>query len=387
MNKDVTDFIDYIKSKDGIGTKSTLIEESQNRFKLTKDRSVYYSEHFSVRFSYSSSTSNSFSNTVISLSNLQKYDDLPFIVCLVTPNKNILYLANTTFIQKISHSSQELRVDNIRGSINGSDIVKVFNGLSNSPENFEKLFNIHIELGFSGNLVRLVEATNNISPSGASFNVSLVAKVLINSAPERAINFVESKDYTQLKFELDTKVSKFHNEILIAEFIPNFNIRGRIIEYLIAGKDESLRDHLVEVLRNGKTQIPSFRTQNTLGDYTRIFDNYHTETDVKTKIMVLSSNPKAYNIDKLLEFLSQDKSVFMFYFVGLEPNKIINQVLISMFQTDLLQSTILLKHWSGRNSRGVTQFEGETIHRLIISPNNQINKEESNYFLNTLIEL
>ena len=387
MNKDITDFIDYIKSKDGIGTKSTLIEESQNRFKLTKDRSVYYSEHFSVRFSYSSSTSNSFSNTVISLSNLQKYDDLPFIVCLVTPNKNILYLANTTFIQKISHSSQELRVDNIRGSINGSDIVKVFNGLSNSPENFEKLFNIHIELGFSGNLVRLVEATNNISPSGASFNVSLVAKVLINSAPERAINFVESKDYTQLKFELDTKVSKFHNEILIAEFIPNFNIRGRIIEYLIAGKDESLRDHLVEVLRNGKTQIPSFRTQNTLGDYTRIFDNYHTETDVKTKIMVLSSNPKAYNIDKLLEFLSQDKSVFMFYFVGLEPNKIINQVLISMFQTDLLQSTILLKHWSGRNSRGVTQFEGETIHRLIISPNNQINKEESNYFLNTLIEL
>ena len=385
MNKNIFEFIDYIQSKNGAQNKSALIVDVQNKFNLTKDRSIYYSEHFAVRFSYSSSTS--FSNTVISLSNLQKYDDQPFIVCLVTPLKNILYLANTTFIQKISHSSQELRVDNIRGSINGSDIVKYFDGISNSPENFEKLFNIHTELGFNGNLVRLVEATNNISPSGTKFNVSSAAKSVIISAPERAINFVESKDYTQLKFELDTKVSKFHNEILIAEFIPNFNIRGRIIEYLIAGKDESLRDHLVEVLRNGKTQIPSFRTQNTLGDYTRIFDNYHTETDVKTKIMVLSSNPKAYNIDKLLEFLSQDKSVFMFYFIGLEPNKIINQVLISMFQTDLLQSTILLKHWSGRNSRGVTQFEGETIHRLIISPNNQINKEESNYFLNTLIEL
>jgi hypothetical protein len=103
--------------------------------------------------------------------------------------------------------------------------------------------------------------------------------------------------------------------------------------------------------------------------------------------MILSSNPKGYNIDKLLEFLAQDKSVFMFYFIGIEPNKVINQVLISMFQKDLLMSTILLKHWSGRNSRGVTQFEGETIHRLILSPSNTINKEESNQFLNTLIRL
>jgi hypothetical protein len=55
-----------------------------------------------------------------------------------------------------------------------------------------------------------------------------------------------------------------------------------------------------------------------LGDYTREFKKYMTETDVKTKIMILNSNPKAYNIDKMLEFLSTDKSIFMFYFVGLD---------------------------------------------------------------------
>ena len=170
MNKPVSSFIDFVKSKDGIGNKSRLISEVQNKFNFTKDRSVYCSECFSVRFSFSSSTS--FSNTVLSLSNLQKYDDLPFIVCLVTPNKNTLYLANTTFLQKISHSSQELRTDNIRGSLNGSDIVKEFNGLSNSPENFDKLFSIHAELGFNGNLTRLVEATNNISPSAKKFEIS-----------------------------------------------------------------------------------------------------------------------------------------------------------------------------------------------------------------------
>lgn len=385
MNKAVFDFIEFIRSRDGIANKSRLISEVQKKFGLTKDRSVYYSEYFSVRFSFSSSTS--FSNTVISLSNLQKYDDSPFIVCLVTPGKNILYLANTTFLQKISHSSQELRTDNIRGSLNGSDIAKEFNGIGNSPENFEKLFNIHAELGFDGNLTRLVEATTNISPSGEKFGISAKQKNIIMNSIDRAIEFVKSKEYLELKSELDAKVQQYKTEILIAGFIENVNIRGRIIEYLIVGEDDKLRSELIEALHRSGQKIPGFRTKNTLGDYTRIFAKYHTTTDVKTKIMVLSSNPKGYNIDKLLEFLSSDQSVFMFYFIGLEPNKIINQILISMFQVDLLRSTILLKHWAGRHSRGVTQFEGATIHKLILSPNNNIDNKESRIFLNTLIEL
>ncbi len=385
MHKDIVLFINFIKSKDGVANKANLISEVQKKFKLTKDRSVYYSKYFSVRFSYSSSLS--FSNTVISLSNLQKYDDLPFIVCLITPSKNILYLANTTFLQKISHSSQLLRIDNIRGSINGSDIAKKFGDLTNSPENFEKLFSIHAELGFEGNLARLVEATTNISPSGKKFEISPSSKKVIKNAPERAADFVESKEYSQLKTDLNAKVEKYKTEILIAGFIENVNIRGRIIEYLIAGEDEKLRESLVKALHDSSNIIPGFRTKNGLADYIRTFDRYDTATDVKTKIMVLSSNPKGYNIDKLLEFLATDKSVFMFYFIGIEPNKIVNKVLVSMFQTDLLKSTILLKHWSGRNSRGVTQFEGETIGRLILSPNNKIDKSASNKFLNTLIEL
>ena len=318
---------------------------------------------------------------------MQKYDDQPFLVCLVTPHRNILYLANSTFLHKVSHSSQQLRIDNIRGSINGSDIAKEFNGLSNSPENFEKLFSIHAELGFSDNLARLVEATNNISPSGIKFVIPSDVKPTIETAPERAIEFVSSNEYVQLKAELDAKVNQYKNEILIAGFIENVNIRGRIIEYLIAGEDEALRKSLVEALHASNKIIPSFRTQNNLADYTRIFEKYNTATDVKTKIMVLHSNPKAYNIDKVIEFLSKEKSVFMFYFIGLEPNKIVNQILISMFQTDLLKSTILLKHWSGRNSRGVTQFEGTTLNKLLQMPNNDIQIGASKAFLNTLINL
>lgn len=305
----------------------------------------------------------------------------------MTPTKNIFYLANTTFLQKISHSSQQLRINNIRGSINGSDIVKKFGDLDNAPENFEKLFSIHADLGFEGNLERLVESTTNISPSGEKFKITKEAEATIKAAPQRAVHFVESKEYNKLKVELDVKVEKYKNEILIASFIENVNIRGRIIEYLIAGEDEKLRQSLINALRDNSNKIPVFRTKNELADYVRIFDNYNTATDVKTKIMVLSSNPKGYNIDKLLKFLAKSKSVFMFYFIGIEPNKIVNKILISIFQVDLLQSTILLKHWAGRNSRGVTQFEGKTIHKLILGPNNKINIDKSNKFLMTLIEL
>jgi hypothetical protein len=385
INDDVFSLIEFIKEKDGVGNKSVLIDEVQKKFGFTKDRSVYYSEHLAIR--YSSSQSLSFSNTVLSLSNLQKYDELPFLVCLVTPEKNLVYLANTTFLQKISHSSQELRVDNIRGSFNGSDIVKEFNGLTNSPDNFQKLFSIHEEIGFSGNLARLVEATTGISPSGKKYELTEDEKIAIQTAPARAAEFVVSDEYSELKSDLDQKVEKYKTEILIAGFIENVNIRGRIIEYLIAGEDDELRANLVKELHNSDKRISRFGTKNDLGDYTKIFDQYHTATDVKTKIMVLKSNPKAYNIDKMLEFLSKEKSVFMFYFIGLEPNKIVAQTLISMFQKDLLKSTILLRHWAGRNSRGVTQFEGETIHKLILSSNNEIDVQGGQVLLEKIIAL
>jgi hypothetical protein len=385
INKQMFNLVDFIKSKDGIGNKAVLIDEVQKQFKLTKDRSVYYSEYFAIRFS--SSHSSSFSNTILSLSNLQKYDELPFLVCLVTPQKNVLYLANTTFLQKISHSSQQLREDNIRGSFNGSDISKEFNGIINSSEKFEDLFAIHEELGFGGNLVRLVEATTGISPSGKKCELSDEAKKIVQLAPERAVDFVKSKDYLELKSDLDKKVEQYKNEILIAGFIENINIRGRVIEYLIAGEDDELRDNLVKELHNSNKKISRFGTKNNLADYTRVFEKYLTATDVKTKIMILKSNPKAYNIDKMLEFLAKDKSVFMFYFIGLEPNKIVAKTLVSVFQKQLLNSTILLKHWAGRNSRGVTQFQGEIIHKIILSPNNDIDIEESKSFLKKLVDL
>lgn len=385
MDSSLYRLVSFIERLDGKVNKARLQELVQREFSLIKDRSVFYTDTFAIRFSSSKSTS--FSNTVISLSNLQKYDDFPFIVCLNTPNKNYLFLANTTFLSKVSHSSQELREDNIRGSINGSDIVKVFNGIDNEPKNFAELFAIHSEIGFDGNLARLVEATNNISPNGSKYNIRATDKDVILQAPQRAKDFVASAEYNILKSELDQMTMAYKNEIILASLIDNVNIRGRVIEYIIAGEDGKLRNEIIDALQKGTKRIPSFRTKNTLGDFIKIFDRYDTATDIKTKVMVLNSAPKAYNLDKMLEFLAKEKSVFMFYFVGIMPKQVVGQALISMFQNDLRNTTHLLKHWAGRNSRGVSQFSGQTIDSLIKEPNNDIDIIKSQDFLENIMSL
>lgn len=379
------EFIKFVSNNDGIGNKQSLIQQANAHFNLIRDRTIYYCDSFAVRFSYSSS--NGFSNTVLSLSKLQKFDNIPVLICLVTQSENKIFLANSTFLSKISHSSQQLRLNNIKGSFNGSDIMKSFNNIENNRNNIEKLFAIHFEIGFEGNLARLVEATNNISPSGNKFNVGEIEKRNLMNSVERAIIFNESQYISELKKDLDDRVSKFENEILIASHIENVNIRGRIIEYLISGDNDELKRKLIKEITDEYNKLPQFKTDNTLGDYRRIFENHLTETDVKTKIMILNSNPKAYNIDKFLEFLSQDNSVFLLYFIGIDAEKIVNKVLVSVFQNDLLNSTITLKHWAGRNSRGVTQFIGATIHELILVPKNNIERDLANKYINELIEL
>ena len=375
IHKSVFDLISFVRSRDGVAEKAPLIAEAVKKFGLTQDRKVFYSDHFAVRFS--ESRSESFSNTVLSLSSRQKYDDIPFLVCIVTPSKNAVFLANSTLLRKISHSSQQLRLNNIKGSFNGSDIMREFNGIQNVPENFDELFATHAELGFNENLARLVEATTGISPTGKKYAVSREGSRVILSAPERADRFVKSDNYQDLKLELDGRVAKFKSAILVASFIENINTRGRVIEYLISGKeDDVVHKNLLQELSTSKA-LSRFATKNTLWDYLKDFDEYHTATDVKTKVMVLKSNPKAYNIDKLLEFLATGKSVLLFYFIGIEPNKIVAQSLISIFQKDLLDGTLLQKHWAGRNSRGVAQFRGEIIQQLVLAPNNQVDVEES----------
>jgi len=89
MNNPLQDLVRFVGERDGINDKAALSQAVATRFGLTKDRSVFYCADFAVRFSASASVN--FGNTVLSLSNLKKIDDRPFVICLVTPTANPCY--------------------------------------------------------------------------------------------------------------------------------------------------------------------------------------------------------------------------------------------------------------------------------------------------------
>lgn len=373
----IDNLVEFVSSRNGVADKVVLATQVQKQFNLVKDRSVFYGEWFAIRFCKAASVN--FSNTVLSLSALHKYDSIPFFVCLVTPIKNLLMLANTTFLRKISHSSQELRRDNIKGSFNGSDIMRSFEGIINAPENFEFLFASHENYTFEENLDRLVEATNNISPIGRKFFPTESQIECIRGSVNRASSFLQSPDYDALNNDLNERVKTVESEIAIASLIDNVNLRGRVIEYLITSEDD-LKDTLMRCLRN-RTPLPEIYTADKLGDYGKEFESFLTETDIKTKILFMSSNPKGYNIDKLLCFLSEDKSVYLIYVVAIDENKHINTRLCSVFNQQLLSSTRIIKHWAGRNSRGVTQYDGKALEEIVFNFNPNIDTVAAQDFL------
>lgn len=137
---------------------------------------------------------------------------------------------------------------------------------------------------------------------------------------------------------------------------------------------------MFDALHEGKP-LPDVYTADGLGDYQREFDFFSTATDIKTKILFLSGNPKGYNIDKLLSFLSKERSVYLIFIVAIDENKLISTRLCSMFNRQLLRNTKIMKQWAGRNSRGGTQFVGKALEAIVTDFDPSIDVVESKNFL------
>ena len=302
-----------------------------------KARSVYVSSNFSLRFSEANTAS--FSNVVLSLSALMNYDMNPFVICVVRPTHLDFLLANSTFLKRVSHSSHTLRVDNIRGSFLGHDIIENYDGFSNTPENFEKLFALHSEFSWQENVERLVEATNSIVARSTRFDVTPANLGLIMSAPERAAAAVATDSFKRAELSLLSIVDNKRRELLQAAAIDNVNLRGNHIENIVTGEVNAHRldDVVFPLESNGKLIV-----------------------DIKTKLLDRASAPKAYNIDKMLRILSETDVTFAFFFIGLDVTRTLAQAhLVSIFDPTIIDATRIQTHWAGRSSRGVTQLTGD----------------------------
>lgn len=85
--------------------------------------------------------------------------------------------------------------------------------------------------------------------------------------------------------------------------------------------------------------------------------------------------------------MAEDKSVFFFYFLGINEKGILNKVLCSVYHNKLIDGTVKQFHWAGRNSRGVTQFIGETLNEILQDKNfeNKIDENKAQKFIENLI--
>lgn len=302
-----------------------------------KQRSVFIGNGYALRFS--EANTGSFSNVVLSLSALQKYDSTPLVICIVRPDRLNFRLANSTFLKRVSHSSHQLRTDNIRGSFLGHDIFEHYDGIENSPENFDQLFAIHQAFTWEENVERLVEATNSIVARSTRFGLSEAGLARLMNSPARAAAALITSAYQNTERSLSAIVTEKSDQLLAAVTLDNVNLRGNAIEKVITGARNAHRlDDLVFSLETGGRHV----------------------VDIKTKLLDRASAPKAYNINKLLTLLAEPDTVFSFFFIGLDSRRgIVRSRLVSIFDPVILAATRIQTHWAGRASRGVTQLTGD----------------------------
>jgi hypothetical protein len=335
---ELTTAIEFIRQyKDAYATanKAEVQFAYTTRFKPFRARSVFVGYGYAMRFCEAGA--GSFSNTVLSLSALQTHDPRPFVVVVVRKRTVNFLLANATFLKKISHSSHQLRVDNIKGSFNGSDIMTEYEGQANSPENFELLIAQHTAFTWEENLGRLVEATNAIVGRNTRFRPTDAQKKLLLEAPERAAAALRSQTFRNIESELRATIENRREEILEVACLDNVNLRGNAIEQLLT---RGINTH-------------------DLGDLARSFDGGPLVIDIKTKLLDKASAPKAYNVDKMLTFLAQPQSVLAFLMIGVNTTAHhVSARLLPVLESALLDATVVQHHWAGRSSRGVTQLSG-----------------------------
>lgn len=390
MNTFVHQFISLICDNKHLNTKEEVVELFTNSFETVQDgKALYRTDFFCCRFCYSKNAS--FSNVVLSLSKLEKYDHIPCFVVLIRKDlENLIYMINSSFIDKVSHSSKALSLTNIRGSFLGSNIRKEIPeiGKHNTPKDFDALFAYHSSFTWQDNLERLVEKTNNIKPIKSKTILNEAEGHWLRESPKRAAEFVDSEFYNCLYQDLKNRCTAVKDAIICAARIDNVNIRGRLIEILITATEED-RKKLLSDMQNIEEVLPTYDSKNDIGDYVCTFPEAKTYTDIKTKILYLNSNPKAYNIDKFIACMAEEKSVFMFYFVGIDEKNELLSALVSVYHNQLIDNTILQNHWSGRATRGTAQFCGDCINQ-ILSDNKVgrfVNDIDTNKCLNFIKEL
>lgn len=86
--------------------------------------------------------------------------------------------------------------------------------------------------------------------------------------------------------------------------------------------------------------------------------------------------------------MADSRSVFLFFFIGVDENSIFKTLLCSVYHDKLVDNTILQFNWAGRNTRGAAQFNGFAIDEMLKEENftNSIYVDKAKAFLKKLLD-
>lgn len=360
---EVLDYLTEFKRQNPDARKQQVEQAFVGAFAPRRARSVYRCDGFGVRFC--EARTGSFSNTVLSLSALRQHDHSPLVLVVVRGDRIEYLLANSTLLHKVSHSSVGLRVDRVRGSFNGTDVIREYAGLRNERANLGALFERHMAVTWEENLERLVDATNGIRSTRSGFRPSAEQRARILEAPERAAAMITSPSFGAIAQELTEVVLARRGEVLDLVGLENVNLRGNEIEALV--NPDAFGHRLDDLVRDTPDGLLSI--------------------DVKSKLLDRSSAPKAYNVDKMLEFLSTPRTVAAIFAVGIDPvREQVTTSLVPVLDRSLLAITRMQHHWAARGSRGVTQFSGSFANVFAPGFSPEIDIDRACEFLQLLVD-
>lgn len=366
--------LNFIYEQHWITTKERLRSDIIQHFNLQSfSRSLFYCDDFAIRFSHTNWNPRSIANTILSLKSLMVFDsELPIFLCIVWKEENVVYMINTTFIHKISHSSKWLTQNNIVWSFLWGDIIQDYNWIANIPENFEILWREHYNVMKSGwNLNRLVENTNNIVWTLKPFSPTYEEETQIYNSINRFFSAKEASVLSDIYCQFEDNINRYYNEILfVAKNVDNVNLRWNIIEYIVINWEET--DEWIEIIDSINNWIIDIKVdlqnKHDLWDAEIEVSGYKIAIDVKSKIISENtwSEPKVYNIDKFLEFHSKENTIFLLLFIGIDiDNWNIYTSLRSPFDTELLENQAIQWHWSGRGRRWTVQYSWSAINNVL----------------------
>lgn len=293
----------------------------------------YGQGHIAAIFKLIDSKGSSSSNTVTSLKNILKHDDVPFVAVFLDPNGVRFKLMNSSLVKKVSHSSQKLTQLRIVGSINGSDIVNEWAGITNDGRSLEELFALHVEEDPQENLERIVEATQGIVGRAAATapDWELVQKHLAEGP-----DLLDEETMAEIEQQLVERSALVQQEILECAKRTTPKAFGDCVERIIL----------------------DWEPGHALGDIT--YNNGRVAVDIKARQAGKASSPKAFNVQKLVDHLSAGPGAALFLMVTVDVDQnTVRTNLIHMLHPDLLPLYWHDDRWSGRNSLGTLALRGD----------------------------